>query len=230
MGVSAIGERRWIHSSADLSELQTVIAEKLIDAKSIDRSVAVIPEDQAVVFRRIIIYSKPQELCQSLLGSHVGVAVCSTDDPVVFPSGQIQHTVAVTGYISEPFTRAACIDDDVIFLKINAGRQHLLQVVSGRAAVGLQIGADHIDKDCIVFGRSGQIIPCKRNFRVLRLLDLIGRCHGPAVIITFRSGRRISFRRAPGRIGSCIVLLPGKIQKAFLAGRICFLRRTAGIL
>ena len=121
MGVPAIGERRRVHGGADLSELQAVIAEKFIDAKSIDRTVAMIPEDQAVMLCRVIGCSDLQELCQGLRGTHVGVSVCSTYDPVIFSPGQIQHAVAVTGDIAEPFACAACIDDHVVLLKINAG-------------------------------------------------------------------------------------------------------------
>ena len=121
MGVPAIGERRRVHGGADLSELQAVIAEKFIYTKAVDGSVAMIPEDQAVMLCRVIGCSDLQELCQGLRGTHVGVSVCSTYDPVIFSPGQIQHAVAVTGDIAEPFACAACIDDHVVLLKINAG-------------------------------------------------------------------------------------------------------------
>ena len=151
-----------------------------------DGAVAVIPENQAVMLCRIIGRCDLQKFRQRLGRSHIGAAVRHAHQPSVTAFGQIQQAVTVTGNIGRPFAGAACIDDHVVLLKVDAGGLDLFQIVGGRLPFCLQVGSDHINHDGILRGGGRQFLPSQCDPGILRLLGLIDRGQGPAV---FRGGR-----------------------------------------
>ena len=80
-GAAAGPERGGVHGLPQLAELQAVISEQFIHAKSADGPAAVVPEDQAVMPGRIVLDSCIQELGQSLRGAHIGAAVGHARQP-----------------------------------------------------------------------------------------------------------------------------------------------------
>ena len=84
-GAAAGPERGGVHGLPQFSELQAVISEQFIHAKSADGPAAVVPEDQAVMPGGIVLDSCIQELGQSLRGAHIGAAVGHARQPAAAP-------------------------------------------------------------------------------------------------------------------------------------------------
>ena len=204
------GEDRLFHGLPHLLQQQGILIKQLIAAIAPDRACSVVPEEEDILVRRIIISTEIHKTDQGGGVAHIGIPLCFRHDPVLLSCpGHIQYTVGGAGDAAVPFLGAARADNDIGPVIIHTRFHDLPQVPGTGTETGLQVGADHIDHDSKVFGGGRQVFGS--HFQLLRavLLLLVLPGQGP-VSLTVRSSVirgficRISCRRtALRRLSFC---------------------------
>ena len=104
-----------------------------------------IPQNQGVVLRRIILVAEIQKLCQGLRLAHVGISLCPGDDPFAALFGHVQNGVAVTGNVRDPSHASARVNHYIVVVIRQVRLVDLRNILGGVAIAALQVGADHVD-------------------------------------------------------------------------------------
>ena len=171
---------------------QGIIIVELVAAVAPQGTAAVIPADQRVVVRRIIVVTEVEEGREGLLIAHVRILRRMGHDALLFSAGEVQHVVVLGRNVSGPLSAPAGIDEEVGVPEIEPRALHFPQVLRGRAVTALKIRAHHIDHDRVVLllRRKGGVD--LRERRIPGILGLVLRGEGAAVGAVLRAFRRAS--------------------------------------
>ena len=132
-----------------------------------------IPQNQRVMIRWVIVGHKIDKGAQGHCGAHVRVFLRPRYHARRLASGHVDDTVVGTGHVGIPPHAAARIQDQVRLGIIQSGRLHLAHIRAGASRIGLQIGPDHVDHDRIIL-RSCRKVRCYLvDHRVLRVEYLV---------------------------------------------------------
>ena len=151
---SAVSKDGPVHGAAQFFQQKAVIFEEFIAPVSPERTAAVIPQDQAVVLRRIVFRTVIDKLRERPGRPHIRADFSPRDDPVRILRGHIQHIVARAGNIAHPAPAAARIHKKIRLLKVQPCLFHFRHIVGGGPVAALQIGSHYVDHHGVVFDRA----------------------------------------------------------------------------
>ena len=190
------GEDRLFHGLPHLLQQQGILIKQFITAIAPDRTCSVVPEEEDIPVRRIIVGTEIHKTDQRGGMAHIRIPFCFRHDPVLCSRpGHIQYTVGGTGNTAVPFLGAARADNDIGPAIVHARFRNFPQVPGTGTKTGLQVGADHIDHDGAVFRGSRQVFGGHFQFLGALLLLLVLPGQGPVSLAVRRRRIRGFVRR-----------------------------------
>ena len=149
--------------------------ELLVIAVAADRTAAVVPEDQLIAVGRKVLRTIGDEARERVRVGHGNAAGVGIQHLQVAADHLVDLVGARADHVVVPARAAAGVDDE-IHLVADVGAGHLQQVLGGHAALGLQVGAAHVDHDRDLVPASApdrrELLPRAGGHRAAQVLDI----------------------------------------------------------
>ena len=180
-----------------------------------------VPQHKSVVPGRKVCRTVIDKVRQRLRRPHIGRLPCLGRNLKALSVRHVEDAVVGVGNIAVPPLAASCIDKEIDLIVVNAGSDHLVEVICGGAVPALKIGADNIDHDRVVLVRYDRQLcrSMKRRHLYVHLRHPLV-LRGPVIIrILFSHDDEVRFsalcgcalilRACPLILRSCLFILRG---------------------